>query len=164
MLKIFTEPNEILHRQTRPVEPADLASKKFRKLVKNMTETMRVKDGVGIAGPQVGSDLAVCVIHSQFSDPKKKTDLVLINPSWEKTSSKTETDSEGCLSVPGIFGKVKRCKKIKVRAINQEGEPVEFAAEDYFARIIQHEVDHLNGILFIEKAENLQQIDETKTL
>jgi len=118
-----------------------------------MTETMYKSDGVGIAAPQVGVSIMLCVIAKQFATTKE--DLILINPVWEKKSVLKTTDTEGCLSVPGIFGEVKRYKKIKVQALDKNGARIEFLANNFFARIVQHEIDHLNGVLFIEKAKNL---------
>src|SRR3989339_597061 len=92
--------------------------------------------------------------------PDKKRDLVLVNPAWKKTTTKTAWDMEGCLSVPGIYGEVKRYTEIKVTALSETGAPLQFKANKFFCRIIQHEVDHLNGILFIDKARNLQEIDK----
>ncbi len=118
-----------------------------------MTETMYKSDGVGIAAPQVGASIMLCVIAKQFAGTK--TDLTLVNPVWEKKSLLKTSDTEGCLSVPGVFGEVKRYKKIKVNALDRDGNKIEFLANNFFARIVQHEVDHLNGILFIEKAKNV---------
>jgi len=158
ILPITTEPNKILHEVTKEIPVADLATRKFKKLVADMTETMYVKDGVGIAANQVGVDLQVCVITKQFALDKNK-DLVLINPRWEKRTIRQNWDAEGCLSVPTVWGEVKRYNSIRVRALDENGKPLDFIAKDYLARIIQHEVDHLNGHLFTEKARNLQKIE-----
>lgn len=155
ILDILIEPNEILHKKTVLVTPEQFSGTEIKDLIKKMIETMYAKDGVGLAASQVGKLLSLCVISKKFT-PEQKNDLVLINPEWEKMSVRKITDEEGCLSVPNIFGKVKRYKKIKVRAQNAGGKKIEFPAEDFFARIIQHEVDHLQGILFIEKAIQLQ--------
>ncbi len=158
ILDITTDPNEILHKKSAPLAADRFNSPEIKKLAEDMIETMYIKDGVGLAAPQVGQSLALCVIAGKYT-PDEKTDLILINPEWEKISIQKTVDEEGCLSVPNTFGEVKRYKKIKVRGQNIKGEKIEFPAEDYFARIIQHEIDHLNGILFIEKAKNLRQND-----
>jgi peptide deformylase len=163
LLNIIIEPNEILHQKTQELAQDKINTPEIRKLIKNMIETMNVKDGVGLAGSQVNVPLAICVIHKNFTLDKKE-DLVLINPIWEKMSIIKEWEEEGCLSVPGIWGKVKRYKKIKVKAFNQKGEPLKFIADKYLARIIQHEVDHLNGILFISKAKNLRSATNESNL
>ncbi len=158
LLEVTLEPNPILHRKGRDLVVAELATPEIRKLIKNMTETMYVKDGVGIAAPQVGQSLQLCVIAKKFSPLNNQEDLVLINPTWKKMSILKVWDNEGCLSVPLIYGEVKRYTKIKVQTLNQFGEKIEFIVKDFPARIVQHEVDHLNGILFIEKAKKLQKI------
>lgn len=159
MLPIINEPNPILHKKTADMKPADILEKKYKELIKNMVKTLYAKEGAGIAAPQVGHSARICVIAKNFNEfDDKKKDLILINPVWEKKSVLKATDEEGCLSVPNIFGKVKRYKKIGVSALNEKGSPINFIAKDFFARVIQHEVDHLNGILFIEKAKDLQEI------
>ena len=153
LLPIATEPNPILHKKGAALTAADLATPKIKKLIVDMTETMYKSDGVGIAAPQVSESLLLCVIAKKYAGTKE--DLVLANPVWEKKSVLKTTDDEGCLSVPGIWGEVKRYKKIKVQALDKNGRPIEFVAENFFARIVQHETDHTNGILFIEKAKKL---------
>lgn len=157
-LPITIEPNEILHRVTRKLNSAELSTTETKKLIKDMIETMYIEDGVGIAANQVGVSLQICVIAKQYTHTPKE-DLVLINPTWEKISIRRVSDNEGCLSVPHTYGEVKRYKKIRVRALDKNGKPIEFIAEDFFARIVQHETDHLNGQLFIEKAKNIQVVE-----
>jgi peptide deformylase len=159
ILPIFTEPTPILRTPGRFLTPADLSTDKFNQFLLDLVETMYAKDGVGIAAPQVGESIQVCAIAKDFT-ADKKCDLILINPTWEKKSIKRVWGEEGCLSVPNIFGKVKRCKKILITALNQKGEPVKIEAEDFFARIAQHEIDHLNGVLFIDKAKDLYEVDK----
>jgi len=159
-LEVTQEPNKVLHEVGRDLDPAELTTREMKKLMKDMTETMYIKDGVGIAAQQVGRPLMMCVIAKQFSPIETHEDLVLINPTWEKLSTKQAWDSEGCLSVPGkIYGEVKRYTHIRVKALDKNGQPLEFEARDFPARIVQHEVDHLNGHLFIEKAKNLHKLN-----
>jgi len=153
ILAIITEPNPILRKRAVELKTADLVSVKIKNLITNLTETMHQRDGVGIAAPQVGKSIRLCVINKKYANTAD--DLILINPIWNKKTIRTTTDSEGCLSVPGMWGDVKRYKKISVQAIDVGGAPLNFSAEDFFARIIQHEVDHLDGILFIDKAKKL---------
>ena len=162
LLEVTLEPNPILHKKGRDLTVAELGKPEMKKLIKNMVETMYVKDGVGIAAPQVGQSLQLCVIAKKFSPINQNEDLILVNPVWKKMSILKAWDTEGCLSVPLIYGEVKRYTKIKVQALNQHGEKIEFVAKDFPARIVQHEVDHLNGILFIEKARKLQKIKSTE--
>jgi len=159
ILDIITDPNPILRQANRNLALPELTSSDTKGFIASLTETMYARDGVGISAPQVGKSLMICVIAKNFCDSKDK-DLVLINPGWEKRSVTKIWGEEGCLSVPDVFGKVKRYKKIKVKALDENGEPLEFDANDFFARIIQHEVDHLNGVLFIDKAKDLYRADK----
>ena len=157
---IITDPNPILRQPSAPVAPEKISVPAMKKLLRDMTETMYVKDGVGIAAVQVGEAVAVCVIHKNYNISNPAEDLILFNPIWTKLSLLKTTDEEGCLSVPGIYGVVKRYKKIKVSALNQNGQALNFVAEGYLARIIQHETDHINGHLFVEKATKLHKIEK----
>lgn len=158
ILPIIIEPDESLHQHSETIEQADLITPHLKKLIADMIETMYVKDGIGLAAPQIGQTIRLIVIAKEYNPINKRKDLVLINPFWEKTSIFKNWDEEGCLSVPFIYGEVKRYRKIKVRALNEKGQEINFTAEDYPARVIQHEVDHLDGILFISKAKNLHEI------
>lgn len=148
------EPDPLLHKVSKNLTAEEIDSKITKEFVRNLIETMYVKDGVGIASVQVDNPIQLCVIAKNFT-PEKLDDLILINPSFKKASVLRSWDEEGCLSVPNIYGSVRRFKKIKVSALNIKGEKIEFTAIDFFARIIQHEIDHLNGILFIEKAKKI---------
>ncbi|MFA5127566.1 MAG: peptide deformylase [Patescibacteria group bacterium] len=157
--QIVIDPNPILRKIAPLAKPEFLASPEFKKLTKNLIDTLYASDGVGIAAPQIGESIAVCVINKRFSE-NKKIDLVLVNPVWTKATLATAWGEEGCLSVPNLWGKVKRYKKIKVKAWNENGQPLNFVAEDFFARAIQHEADHLRGVLFIDKAKDLYTFEK----
>ena len=158
--QILIEPHPIL-RKVAPTATAEfLASAEFKTLTKNLIDTLHASDGVGIAAPQIGESVALCVIDKRFTKDKKH-DLVLVDPVWTKATLATAWGEEGCLSVPNLWGKVKRYKKIKVKALGEDGKPLIFAAEDFFARAIQHEVDHLRGILFIDKAKDLYTFEKS---
>ncbi len=160
LLEIITEPNKILRQVGKKLTQEEISSKKFKKFIKDLTETMYIRDGVGIAAPQVGQSVMLCVIAKDFT-PTREKDLILINPVWEKKSIAKLVDEEGCLSVPGVYGLVKRYKKIKVTASDEQGKEICFEAVDFPARVIQHEIDHLNGILFIDKAKKLRHAEKT---
>ena len=151
MLKILTNPNPILRRKSTPV--ADVSAEEIQELIPQMIETMLKQDGVGLAAPQVGSNIRLITIHI------KDEALALINPKIVKRSIIKEWGEEGCLSVPGIYGEVRRCKKITVKYLDPKGKPHQIVAEGLFARVIQHENDHLDGILFIDKARKLTEIE-----
>jgi peptide deformylase len=141
-----------------------LPDNRVRELVQNMIETMHAANGVGLAAPQVGESFQLTVLDvSQVEDrpttmklngasvdPKTVMPLVLVNPQID-LGSETETGLEGCLSFPEITGDIERAKSVTTRAQNLDGEPIEIEATGFLARAIQHEVDHLNGILFIDR-------------
>ena len=128
---------------------------------------MRAAPGVGLAGPQVNVPLRVIVIEygedadqeSNGKPPEKKL-FTLVNPEITRASTDTETATEGCLSIPGLIGDVERAASVTVKALNRRGQPVKIKARGWLARIFQHEVDHLNGVLFIDRAEKVQAIQE----
>ena len=120
-------------------------TKKTNDLIDNMFETMYAEDGVGLAAPQVGILKRIAVV-----DIREGNKIVLINPEIIEEEGKAIRE-EGCLSIPGETGNVIRSEKIKVRSLDREGNEIEFEAEGLEARAIQHEIDHLDGILFIDK-------------
>lgn len=137
--------DEILRKKSKEVENVD---DKIRELLDDMLETMHKYNGVGLAAPQVGLLKRVIVIDLyDGNDPLK-----LVNPVLVKTKGKQECE-EGCLSFPNQFGKVKRPKEVEVEALDIEGRKVRIKAKDLLAQALCHEIDHLNGILFIDKVE-----------
>ena len=135
--------DEILRKKSRPVKEID---EKILELIKDMKDTMIKYDGVGIAAPQVGVLKRIVIVMNG------KKIVTLINPKIvEKEGEAVEV--EGCLSVKKRYVSVKRPTKIKVEALNEEGEPISFVAENYYAREICHEVDHLDGILIVDREE-----------
>lgn len=164
-LDVVTIPNENLRKRSVEVGLVFVHSDEAQKLFIDMTKTMYEDDGIGLAAPQVGKNIRVCVVgkdalkmdkHCPLDQTK---DLVLINPVWQKINKKTHADIEGCLSVPKTYGKVKRYNHISVEALDRDGNAIKFEANNFFARVIQHEVDHLDGILFIDKATGIYQVE-----
>jgi len=162
MLKIVTLPNENLRKRSIEIDCDFLLKKDTQKLIDEMIPVMYASDGIGLAAVQVGHNLRICTI-GKLAIPKKHTlptkDLVLVNPVWVKTSVRKVEDIEGCLSVPKTYGKVKRYKYIKVKALDREGKPLSFSASDMLARVVQHEVDHMDGVLFIDKAKDIYEVE-----
>ncbi len=148
-LAIIKNPNPILRQTAQVVSKEELSKNNFQKTLAEMITTMLEKDGVGLAAPQVGISKRIVVVNT------KEGPLVLINPEILKFGWKKETEEEGCLSVTDTWGKVSRSYRIKVKALSHEGQEINFSAVGLFARIIQHEMDHLNGVLFIDKAKNI---------
>ncbi len=153
ILPIVTIPTPSLRERSKEVTRDFVLQSDTQEFIQNLIVTMYADDGIGIASPQVGKNIRICIVGREAT-PEKKHDLVLINPVWTKTSRKTEWDTEGCLSVPKVYGKVKRYTTIQVEALDEQGNPISFEAKKFFARVIQHEVDHLDGILFIDKAKD----------
>ena len=163
-LEVITIPNENLRKRSVEVDLGFVRDENSQKLFDDMIKTMYEDDGIGLAAPQVGKNIRVCVIGKDaLKQDKNNTlaieDLVLINPTWQKINKKTQVDLEGCLSVPKTYGKVKRYKNVYVEALDRHGEKMEFEANNFFARVVQHEVDHLNGVLFIDKASGIYEVE-----
>ncbi|MEH7247006.1 peptide deformylase [Neobacillus niacini] len=152
--KIVTYPAEILEKQCRPVEKFD---KKLAKLLDNMYDTMIEYDGVGLAAPQIGIDERIAIVDI---DNELGT-IEMINPRIIKTTGE-QTGPEGCLSFPDLFGDVTRPNYVKIEAYDRKGKKYSLEAEEFLARAIQHEIDHLDGILFTTKVSRYLTEDELK--
>jgi peptide deformylase len=145
MLKLVTIPNPILNKKTTLIKDFD---KSLDKLVSDMIESCRKANGIGLAAPQIGKSIRLCIINLEHLGLPP---FALVNPKIIKKSWKKVDMEEGCLSIPGVFGMVKRPVKIVVEAQNLKGEVNKFEADGMLSRVIQHEVDHLDGILFTSK-------------
>jgi len=143
-LQIRTYPDPILKKKGRQIEKKELESAKFKKLILNMFETMTENNGLGLAAPQIGQSLQLCTI--KYGDEE----FVLINPKIISHSWRKEVCEEGCLSFPEKFIQVKRPRKVTVKALDRAGKIFKLTAEGLLSKALQHEIDHLNGILFIE--------------
>jgi len=141
------ENNKILRNKSVELTDEEIKSEEIQQLIKNMAITMLKKDGAGLAAPQVGKNIRLFVVET------KDGSLVFINPKITRKSFKKEIDTEGCLSLPDIWGKVKRSYRVKVEFIDKNGNKQSLKAQGLLARVIQHESDHLDGILFIDKLE-----------
>ena len=141
--EIRTSEDEILRKKSREVEIVD---DKIKELLEDMVETMHAFNGVGLAGPQVGMLKRVIVIDLYDGTPPLK----LVNPEIVKEKGEQEVE-EGCLSFPNEYARVVRSKEVVVTALNENGDKVKIVAEDLLAQALQHEIDHLNGILFVDK-------------
>lgn len=142
-LPIITYPDPILRKKNKRIK--DATDPKIRKLIFDMLDTLEANNGLGLAAPQVGENVRLCVIKMD-----SKT-FILLNPEIVSKSLRKEVMEEGCLSFPGEFLPIKRSKKVKVVAETKEGDKVEIEAEGMFARALQHEIDHLDSTLFIDR-------------
>ena len=150
ILKIAKLGHPVLVKKTKEIN--DFAKINLKKIVFDMSETMLDYDGIGLAAPQVHLTHRVFIYRNpQIDDIKKINISVLVNPIIEKIDDQTEDDWEGCLSIPGMLGLVRRYKQIKYSALDLNGKKINGKAEGIHARIIQHEFDHLNGILYTSR-------------
>jgi peptide deformylase len=148
--EVRREGDEILRKRSKPVAGI---TEKIKTLLDDMAETMRASEGVGLAAPQVGVLRRICVVEhgDKFYE--------LINPEIVETSG-AQRKAEACLSVPNKRGYVTRPASVKVRATNRDGEEFEFSADDVLAVAVCHEIDHLDGVLYIDRAERFLEEDE----
>ncbi len=149
-LRIYGDP--VLRARARPVDAVDEG---LRGLIADMRDTMRHYRGVGLAANQVGDLRRVLVVDAPL-DAERRLRLALVNPVLHAPSG-SESAEEGCLSIPGVWEEVKRPTRVRVVALDEAGSPLDFVAEDYLARIIQHEVDHLDGVLFVDRLSALKR-------
>lgn len=168
MLSIVTIPQKILETPTRELTSSEINSPDIQKFIDEMVPAMYKNGGIGLAAPQVNRSIRVCIIGKDAVKLDRKSglpheDLALINPTWTRISKKTNNDQEGCLSIPGVYGIVKRYSVIQVNALDRYGKPLSFIAKNFFARVIQHEIDHLDGILFTTKATDIHTIEKKQT-
>jgi peptide deformylase len=145
MLSIVKIPDPILNQKTELVKKFDQS---LAELVSEMIEACRKANGIGLAAPQIGKSIRLCIINLEHMGLPP---FPLINPKITKKSWRKVEMEEGCLSIPGIFGTVKRPQKITVEAVNLNQEKIIMPADGLLARVIQHEIDHLDGILFTSK-------------
>ena len=165
--EIVTVPNEVLRKKTRAVTKFD---ENLQQLIDDMVDTMRAAPGVGLAAPQVGVLEKVIVVEyyedeeaaeSEEDEPNLKKRLyTVVNPEITRKSVDMEEGTEGCLSIPGYLGEVERHLAITVKAQNRHGQPITLKLKDWTARIFQHEIDHLNGVLFTDLATKIWKPEE----
>ncbi|HPL95288.1 MAG TPA: peptide deformylase [bacterium] len=148
LLNILINPNPELRKKSQPITKNELDDKNFKKTVTDMAETMIKKDGVGLAAPQVGILKRLIVVNTEDGP------VAFINPEIKKKSWRKIIMEEGCLSVPGVFANVKRPTSVKISFWDMAGQKHTLNAKDILARVLQHEIDHLDGILFIDKIKN----------
>jgi peptide deformylase len=157
LLPLRYEPDPILREKAKRIKTFD---GNLRKLVDDMFETMHANAGVGLAAPQIGQSIRLLVAELE-PDPKENErgfKVALCNPEIVKSSVETEEGPEGCLSIPGWIGEVPRHVSVTVKAQTPEGKEVRIKADHYFARVLQHEIDHLNGVLFTDRVINIDTL------
>lgn len=167
MKNIVQREDSILHKKAKPIPVSEISSAATKKIIAEMSEAMHSqKDGIAIAAPQIGYSVRIFVVAGDLLKQTDKTytgeggDLVFINPEITKRSREKKEMEEGCLSVRWLFGKVKRSTRATLRAYNENGQPIERGASGLLAQIFQHETDHLEGKLFIDKAEQVWEMSD----
>jgi peptide deformylase len=160
ILKVARMGHPVLRTKARPIPPAEIMSPSVQKLIDDMIETMNEYHGVGLAAPQIheGVRLFVAALDAGDDDGKTVPPIALINPEIAMVGSETVEDWEGCLSIPDIRGRVPRAKEIRVRAYDRRGERMELKAQNFAARVIQHENDHLDGVLFFDRMKSFESL------
>jgi len=142
---VLTYKNSSVRERSLEVSADEVTTKEFQDYLDKLIRTMHVEDGIGIASPQVGINKRIFIAHI------KHQDMAFINPVITKSSEATVETEEGCLSVPGVYGHVTRPKRVTITAIDRHGRKMEFDLKNIEAVIVQHELDHLDGVLFVDK-------------
>ncbi|MCX6544863.1 MAG: peptide deformylase [Acidobacteria bacterium] len=172
ILKVARMGHPVLRKTTKPVPQSEIAGVAIQRLIDDMIETMIEYNGVGLAAPQVREDLRIFVARVDADNeedeegaeraerrPASTSDvIVIINPEITPVGRRMVEDWEGCLSIPDLRGRVQRHRDIKMRAFNREGQRLEIEATGYVARVMQHEADHLDGVLFLDRMKTLQSL------
>ena len=160
--EIVTVPQLVLRKKARKVTRF---GKDLQSLIDDMIETMRTAPGVGLAAPQVDVSLRVIVVEfaemvDEGEAPKPAKLYAVVNPEIVRQSDQLATGTEGCLSIPGLVGDVERPDAVIVRGLNRQGNAMRIKADGWLARIFQHEIDHLNGVLFTDLAQKVWMLEE----
>jgi peptide deformylase len=160
ILKVARMGHPVLREKARPLEKAEIRSPLIQKLIDDMLDTMAEYQGVGLAAPQVheGVRLFVAALDDGDDGETEREPLAIINPEITVVGDDVLEDWEGCLSIPDVRGRVPRAREIKVRAFDRKGARIELGAHDFPARVIQHETDHLDGVLFFDRMRSFQTL------
>lgn len=162
ILKVARMGHPVLRAKTRALDRNEIRHATIQRLIDDMLETMAEYHGVGLAAPQVHEELRFFVAAlnpgSDDDEDEEVEPIVLVNPEITRVGSDIVEDWEGCLSIPDIRGRVPRAREIKVRALDRKGEKIELRAENFAARVIQHEADHLDGILFFDRMRSFESL------
>ena len=160
ILKVARMGHPVLRTKARAIERSDLKTATVQKLIDDMLDTMAEYHGVGLAAPQVHEGLRIFVASLDAGEDgdQQAEPQVIINPEISVVGIDSVEDWEGCLSIPDVRGRVLRPREIKVRALDRHGERIQLSAHDFPARVIQHETDHLDGILFVDRMRSFESL------
>lgn len=159
ILKVARLGHPVLRRAAEPVPAADIARPETQRFIDDMVDTMREYDGVGLAAPQVHVSRQIAVLevesHPRYPDMAPIPLMVIVNPVLKPVDEETQPDWEGCLSIPDFRGITPRYSTVRLEAYGRRGERIELIAKDFFARVLQHETDHLNGKVYVDRMRDL---------
>ena len=162
ILKVARLGHPVLREKAKAVAPSAIATPEVQKLIDDMIETMQEYHGVGLAAPQVHESVRIFVAGIEEEDERTgETEIVtvaVVNPEITAIGRDLVEDWEGCLSIPDIRGKVPRNRRVRVRGLDRDGKPLEMELEDFPARVVQHENDHLNGTLFFDRMKSFETL------
>lgn len=161
ILKVARMGHPVLRTRARELDPADLGSPRLQRLIDDMIDTMREYQGVGLAAPQVHESvrLFVAAVGEGGEDPEPDGPvLVVVNPEIHQVGAAVVEGWEGCLSVPDVRGRVPRAQEIRLTGYDRRGERLALRATDFAARVLQHEADHLDGILFLDRMRSFETL------
>jgi peptide deformylase len=162
ILKVARLGHPVLRQQAKPLTVAEIRSPETQRLIDDMVETMREYDGAGLAGNQVHALKQIAVVevlgNPRYSDAPGIPLTVVINPVVTPLTDEMEEGWEGCLSVPDMRGRVPRFTAVRLEYRDRDGEKIDLVAKDFFARVIQHETDHLNGIVYVDRMRDLSSL------
>jgi peptide deformylase len=161
ILKVGRIGHPVIRAVARPVERAALRKPDLQRLIDDMVETMYEYEGVGLAAPQVHVGLRLAVIHVPASDEAGRDAVpltVLVNPQITPLDEEQVVNWEGCLSIPDMRGEVPRLRRLRLDALGRDGKPFTLEAADFFARVIQHECDHLDGRVYLDRMRDMRSL------
>lgn len=165
ILKVSRLGHPVLRAKARPIDPKRITSPDVQRLIDDMFDTMQEYSGIGLAAPQVHEGLRLFVagararaVGAVVSDDEEMPLMALVNPEITLVGTPTEEGWEGCLSIPDIRGRVPRAPEVRVKAWDRSGKPVAFTAQGFPARVIQHEYDHLDGVLFFDRMTSFETL------
>ncbi len=150
IMEITKIPNKILAKTTEKVSVKEIKNGSFKELVLKMKEAMKENVGIGLAANQINEDLSIFVIDEKLATENSSPD-VFFNPEITEYSKNSDEMEEGCLSIPGYDANIKRSKKIKIKALDENGNKIKLKARGFLARVLQHETDHLNGLVIKDR-------------
>jgi peptide deformylase len=162
ILKVARLGHPVLRQPAEPVPVAKIRSPEIQRLIDDMIETMREYNGAGLAATQVHVPRQICVIevngNPRYPDAAEVPLTVLVNPRVTPMTEEMEEGWEGCLSVPDMRGMVPRATAVRLEAYDRDGQKIDLVAKDFFARVIQHETDHLHGIVYLDRMRDLSTL------